>query len=38
MGAGLLQSFIDSGYLIIGKDEIRFEGVLAKETIKVPAN
>ncbi len=37
-GAGLMQTFIDSGYLIINGREIRFSGVFVKEKIKLPAN
>ncbi len=37
-GAGLLQTFIDSGYLIIDEREIQFIGVFIKEKIKLPTN
>lgn len=37
-GAGLLQTFVDSGYLIIDEHEIQFTGVFIKEKIKLPAN
>jgi len=37
-GAGLLQTFVDSGYLIIDEHEIHFTGVFIKEKIELPAN
>jgi hypothetical protein len=37
-GAGLLQTFVDSGYLIIDEHEIQFTGVFIKGKIKLPAN
>lgn len=37
-GAGLLQTFVDSGYLIFDGREIQFSGVFIKEKIKLPVN
>ncbi len=37
-GAGLFQTFIDSGYLIVEEREIKFIGVFIKEKIKLPTN